>query len=94
MAEEKHFSEAMVLEMLIRKKAIEMGIIGPSVLVSHQRRPSVGDSAHEDFTLRIFERIASTPDALRLWEQAVTPLPEQQADKRKQSVNQRLGRFL
>jgi len=97
-AEEKHFSEAMVLEMLIRKEAIEMKIIGadhPETAFWSLINKIEGWAipAHEDFILRVFERIASTPDALRLWEQAIKPLPEQRADKRKQSVNQRLGRF-
>jgi len=97
-AEAKHFSEAMVLEMLICKEAIEMGIIGadhPETAFGSLISVIEGWAipAHEDFTLRVFERIASTPDIFRLWEQAVTPLPGQRADKRKQSVNQRLGRF-
>jgi len=41
----------------------------------------------------VFERIASTPEVLHLYEKAVAPLPKQRADKRKHSVNQRLGRF-
>jgi hypothetical protein len=97
-AKEKHFSEAMVLEMLIRKEAIEMRIIDanhPETAFWDLINAIEGWAipAHEDFTLKVFERIASTPDVLRLWEQAVTPLPEQRADKRKRYVNQSLGRF-
>jgi hypothetical protein len=98
MASKKRFSEAMVLEMLVLKEAIDMGIIGPDHpetaywhlvnLIEGWELP-----AHEDFTFHVFEKIASTPEALRLWEQAVTALPEQRADKRKQYVNQRLGRL-
>jgi hypothetical protein len=98
MAEERHFTEATVLEMLIRKEAIETGIIGadhPEAAFWYLVNVIKGWAipAHEDFTRRVFEHIDSTPDALRLWEQAVTPLPGQRADKRKQWVNQRLGRF-
>jgi hypothetical protein len=97
-AKNKHFTEAMVLEMLIRQEAINLGIIGvdhPETAFCNLINEVKGWAipAHEDFTLRVFERIDSTPDVLRLWEQAVEPLPGQRADKRKQSVNQRLGRF-
>jgi len=97
-ASDKNLSETMVLENLIRKEAIAMGIIGDD----HPEK-AFGDlitvvegwtiPAHADFTLHVFERIASTPEVLRLWENAVAPLPGQRADKRKRSVNQRLGRF-
>jgi hypothetical protein len=94
----KHFSEAMVIETLVLKEAIEMGVIGANHpetafwylinLIEEWALP-----AQEDYTFLVFKEIASSPDALRLWEQAVTPLPNQRADKRKQYVNQRLGRF-
>lgn len=97
-AEDKHFSEAMVLEMLVRKEAIAMGIIDAdhpetafSDLINAIRGWAI--PAHEDFTLKVFERIDSTPDVLRLWEQAVTPLPGQRADTRRRYINQSLGRF-
>jgi hypothetical protein len=90
-AEERHFSEAMVVEMLITKEALERGILGadhPEAafwslinLVEGWAIP-----AQEDFTLRVFERIASTPEALRLWEQTT-------AENRKKGVNQKIGRF-
>ena len=79
-AKEKHFSEAMVLEMLIRKEAIAMGIIDAdhpetAFLDLINTIKGWGIPAHEDFTLEVFERVESTPDVLRLWKQAVTPLP-------------------
>lgn len=97
-ADKKHFSEAMVLEMLIRKEATAMGIIGaghPEAAFMYliEAVEGWGMAAHEDFTLKVFERIKSTPDVMELWEGAITPLPGQRADKRKQYVNQRLGRF-
>ncbi len=98
LALDKNLSEAMVLENLIRKEAVETKIIGDD----HPEK-AFGDlitivegwaiPAHADFTLHVFERIDSTPEALRLWEKAVVPLPGQRADKRRRSVNQRLGRF-
>ena len=94
----KNFSEVMVLENLIRKEAITTGIIG----AEHPEK-AFGDlievvegwaiPAHADFTLHVFKRIESMPEVLRLWEKAVAPSPGQRADKRRQSVNQRLGRF-
>ena len=94
----KNLSEVMVLENLIRKEAITTGIIGDE----HPEK-AFGDligvvegwaiPAHADFTLHVFERIESMPEVLRLWEKAVAPLSGQRADKRRQSVNQRLGRF-
>jgi hypothetical protein len=97
-AKEKHFSEAMVLEMLIRKEAIAMGIIDAdhpetAFLDLINTIKGWGIPAHEDFTLEVFERVESTPDVLRLWKQAVTPLPGRRGDKRKRYVNQSLGRF-
>jgi len=98
LAVNKNTSEVMVLENLIRKEAITTGIIGGdhpekaygdlTTVVEEWALPS-----HADFTLHVFDRIDSTIDVRRLWEKAVTPLPGQQADKRKHSVNQRLGRF-
>ena len=94
----KNFSEQVVLEDLVRKEAIRMGIIQtdhPEAALGELLEAIVqwGEPAHEDFTLRTFERIAATEEALRLWKRAITPLPGQRADKRRQSVNQRLGRF-
>jgi hypothetical protein len=94
----KNLSEVMVLESLIRKEAIKTGLIGhdhPETAFGDLIEVVEGWAipAHADFTLSVFERIESTPEALRLWEKAVAPLPGQNADKRRQSINQRLGRF-
>ena len=94
----KNTSESMVLGNLIRKEALAIGLIGDDhpekafedlfAVVEGWAIPS-----HPDFTLHVFERIASTPEALRLYEKAVEPLQGQRADRRKRSVNQSLGRF-
>ena len=98
MAAERHYSEAMFLEMLIFREAIAMKVVAADHqeaafwrLISEIEGWAI--PAQEDFTRKVFERIASEPTALRLWEQAVTPMPGQPADKRKQYINQRLGRF-
>ena len=90
-AEERHLSEAMVVEMLITEDAIKRGILGADhpeaafwSLVGLIERWAI--PAQEDFTLQVFERIASTPEALRLWELAIM-------NNRKKGVNQKLGRF-
>ena len=98
MAAERHYSEAMFLEMLIFKEAIAMKVVGAAHrgaafwrLINEIEGWSI--PAQEDFTRKVFERIASEPTTLRLWEQAVVSLTGQPEDKRKQYVNQRLGRF-
>ena len=98
LASEKNCSEVMLLENLIRKEAISTGIIGDDHpekafgdLIAAVEGWSIPD--HADFTLHVFERIDSTSEALRLYEKAIVPLPGQRADKRKRTVNQRLGRF-
>src|SRR5579859_8020423 len=94
-AEKKNFTETMVLETLVLKEALDMGIVGshhPEIAFLNLINAIKGWSiqANENFTLNVFERIDSTPEVRRLWEEAVTPLPGQRADKRKQFVNQRL----
>jgi hypothetical protein len=88
----------MVLEMLVRNEAIKLGIIDadhPEAafgrLVNVIRQWVILDRA--DFTLSVFKRIESTPEILALYERALVPAPDQPAARRKQAVNQRLGRF-
>lgn len=53
----------------------------------------VAPPEHPDFTCQVFERIKSTPELKQLDDKATTPLPSQSADKRRQYVNQCIGRF-
>ncbi len=98
LAKAKRFTEPMMIEQLIRQAAVESGIINPdhpeaayAELVNKITR--VAPPEHPDFTCKVFEQIKSTPDLRQLYDQAITPLPSQSADKRKLYVNQCLGRF-
>jgi hypothetical protein len=97
-AQAQGLSVPMVLEMLVRKEALEQGLIDtghPEAAFGRLIETIRGWAlpAQADFTLSVFKRIESTPDTMALYEQAIVPLQAQRADKRKQAVNQRLGRF-
>jgi hypothetical protein len=90
-AEERHLPEAMVVEMLVIKEAMEKGILGADhpeaafwSLVTVVEGWAI--PAQEHYTREVFSRINSTPEARRLWEQATI-------GKRMKGVNQKLGRF-
>jgi hypothetical protein len=98
LAKAKRFTEPMMIEQLIRQAAVASGIINPdhpeaayAELVNKIAR--VAPPEHPDFTCQVFEQIKATPDLKQLYDQAITPLPSQSADKRKLYVNQCLGRF-
>ena len=96
-AEEKKQSSSMVLEMLILKEAINMDILvkgSPDFALYElfNRIDNFNLPAEEKYTFNTFEEIKNT-DALSLYTLAVTPVEGERADKRKQFVNQRIGRF-
>ena len=96
-AEEKKQSSSMVLETLILKEAIDMGIVvqgSPDFALFElfDRIDNFNLPPEEDYTFNTFEKIRNS-DALRFYNLAVTPLDGERADKRKQFVNQRIGRF-
>jgi hypothetical protein len=97
-AKAKRFTESVMLEQLIRKEAVESGVISPghpeaafSELVNEIKQ--VAPPEHPDFTCQVFEQVKSTPELKELYDKAITPLPSQSADKRRQYVNQCIGRF-
>jgi hypothetical protein len=98
LAKAKHFTESMMIEQLIRKEAIETGVIStehPEAAYSElvNEITKVAPPEHPDFTFQVLEQIKSTPELKELYDKAATPLPSQSADKRRQYVNQSLGRF-
>ena len=91
-------SESMVLERLVIKEAEKSHLIGEKhpetafweLISMIEGWPLPAD---KDYTLQVFQKIESTKEALYLYNLAIEPMPGMRADKRKQSVNQRLGRF-
>jgi hypothetical protein len=101
-AERKKYShsptKAMVLEILVLKAAQEEGIIGEGhPEIAFWQLISMIDGwnlpAHENYTLNVFLKIENLKEAKELWENAIKPDSGKQEDKRKQAVNQRIGRF-
>jgi hypothetical protein len=98
MAAGKGFSEAMILEQLVRRVARETAVIDAdhpeaafeSLLTAIE---DMAVHAHPDFTFEVFKRIEAASDIKTRYDQAIVPLPGQSADRRKWHVNQTIGRF-
>lgn len=97
-AAENKLTKSMMLEWLIIEAARNMKLIpkdDPSVklvsLFDWIREENI--PAQEDYTKVVFQRIQSTPDALRMWQNAVEPRRGERAEKRQQFVNARIGKF-
>lgn len=99
LAERKRLTQSMMLEWLIIEAAKAEG------LLETRDRPNAAlfelfdlirttkIPAQSDFTKLVFQEIQETPKALRLWEQAVGVPAGENADRRRQFVNSRIGRF-
>lgn len=97
LSDDKKQSSSMVLEMLVLKVAIDMNIImkdspNHALFELFEKIDSFDISPQSDYTLKVFEQIMNT-DAINLWKLSTFPDKDKTANKRKQFVNQRIGRF-
>jgi hypothetical protein len=103
-AEEHGLNEALALEKLIVDKAASLGLVQKdspgaalvALLVSIRGHldstPALAKDP--DVTRTVFEWLQRSPRLMKVYEAAIAPPNGVQADKRRQFVHQRVGRFI
>ena len=105
-ADEHGISVALLIEKLAVNEAAVLGLLPASdfrgalvVLVDEVRKllddPQNAYLAKDpDVTLTVFNKIKESPRLMKVYEAAISPPKGIRADKRRQFVHQRLGRFI
>lgn len=105
-AEEHGLSVALLIEKLAVDEAEELGLLpksdrrGALVALIHEVRALLDDpqkaflARDPDVTLTVFNAIKQSPRLMKVYEAAISPPSGVRADKRRQFVHQRVGRFI
>lgn len=105
-AEEHGLSVALLIEKLAVDDAAELGLLpksdqrGALVALIHEVRSVLDDRRNAflardpDVTLTVFNMIKQSPRLMKVYEAAISPPQGVRADKRRQFVHQRVGRFI
>ncbi len=105
-AEEHGISVALLIEKLAVDEATALDLLpkndprGALVVLVDEVRELLVDPQHAylakdpDVTLSVFNKIKESPRLMKVYEAAISPPKGIRADKRRQFVHQRLGRFI
>jgi len=103
-AEWNELTDALAFEKLLLDEAEHLGLVrkntpgGALIALLEAIREHIDGSRslpkNPDVTLMVFIWIKTTPRLLKLYEAAISPPPGVRADKRRQFVHQRVGRFI
>lgn len=103
-AEEHGLTEALAVEKLIIEEAEHLGVAqkntpgGALIALLAEIRKHIENTPFlardPDVTLIVFNWIKMSPRLMKIYEAAIAPPPGVRADKRRQFVHQRVGRFI
>lgn len=105
-AEEHGVTVALLIEKLAVDEAEQLGLLpkndprGALLSLVDEVRNLINEprnaylSKDPDVTLSVFNKIKDSPRLMKLYEAAISPQKGMRADKRRQFVHQRVGRFI